>query len=287
MTQSTCTAPAPLPLEPLVPLSHGFRPGAWLTVLRLSVEQFVRGRRLLALAALFFLPTLIVIAARYGNPNYPKQVAKIEELLVFYMIPQALLPLTALILASGIIRDEEEGQTLTYLLIRPIPRPSIYIAKLLAAWIVAAGLAAVFTTVTLAAIHWGQPDFWGTVIPARALKIAALGALGLWVYVVLFGGVSLVVRWVLPLGVSYIALFEGVFANIDFTFRRVTVLWYVRILAERWLGLHVDSWSIDLEEAPGGVEALATLLIASLVIAALSAWRFGTREIRMKTPEGS
>jgi hypothetical protein len=81
-------------------------------------------------------------------------------------------------------------------------------------------------------------------------------------------------------------VFEGVFANIDFMVRRVTVLWYVRILAERWLGLHVDSWSIDLDLAPSGTEALATLATAALVLAVTSAWLFGGREIRVKTPEG-
>ena len=75
-------------------------------------------------------------------------------------------------------------------------------------------------------------------------------------------------RWVLPLGVGYIVMFEGVFANIDFMVRRLTVLWYARILSERWLGLHVGSWAIDLSEAPGGNEALWTLLAAAAVLGA-------------------
>jgi ABC-2 type transport system permease protein len=271
-----------LPLE----LSRGVRPGAWLTLLRISVEQLVRGRRLLALGALFTLPAVVALASRYDNPRFHEKVDQFESALIFYMIPQALVPLTALILASGMVRDEVEGQTLTYLLIRPLPRPAIYAAKLVAAWLVAAGLAAVFTAVALAVIHWGSDGFWGTIFPGRAVRVAALGALSLLVYVALFGGLSLVVRWVLPLGVAYIAVFEGVFANIDFVVRRLTVLWYVRILAERWLGLHVESWSINLDEAPSGPEALGTLLAAALVLAVASAWLFGSREIRMKTPEG-
>ena len=269
-----------------VKLSRGVRPGAWLTLLRISVEQLVRGKRLLALAALFTLPAIVALASRYDNPRFHEKVEPFESALIFYMIPQALVPLTALILAAGMVRDEVEGQTLTYLLIRPLPRPAIYAAKLVAAWLVATGLAAVFTAVALAVIHWGSDGFWGTIFPGRAVRVAALGALSLMVYVALFGGLSLVVRWILPLGVAYIVLFEGVFANIDFMVRRLTVLWYVRILAERWLGLHVESWSINLDEAPSGPEALGTLLAAALVLAVASAWLFGSREIRMKTPEG-
>ena len=103
----------------------------------------------------------------------------------------------------------------------------------------------------------------------------------------LFGGVSLIVRWVLPLGVAYIVVFEGFCANIDFAVRRVTVLWYVRILAERWFGFHIAAWKIKLDEAPSGTEAVVTLGTAALVMAIAAAWLFGTRELRVKTPDGS
>jgi ABC-2 type transport system permease protein len=278
--------PTTAPPRPPVRLPRGFRPSAWLTLLSVSVQQFVRGKRLLALAALFCLPTALTLVVRHYSPNYVEERSQAEEVIVFYMIPQALVPLTALILASGMIRDEVEGQTLTYLLIRPLPRPSVYAAKLLAAWLVSAGLAAVFTTAAVAAVHWGADGFWGEILPKRAAQVAGLSALSLMVYVALFGMLGLVVRWVLPLGVAYTVLFEGVFANIDFAVRRLTVLWYVRVLSGRWFGLDVDSWSIDLNTAPSANEALWTLVAAALVMAVGAAVAFGAREIRMKTPEG-
>jgi ABC-2 type transport system permease protein len=268
-------------------LSRTFHLSAWLTLLRISLQNLIRGRRLLVLAALFALPTVFALLIRYYNPQFDRERGQAEEALIFYMIPQALVPLSALVLASGMIRDEVEDQTLTYLLIRPLPRPSIYLAKLLAAWLVAAGLTVLFETTALAAISWGADDFWGAILPGRALRVSALSILSLLVYVSLFGGASLIVRWVLPFGVAYIVVFEGVFANIDFVVRRVTVLWYVRILAERWLGLHVDSWSINLSEAPSGQEALLTLVISAVVLAAASALLFSLREFRVKTPEGN
>jgi ABC-2 type transport system permease protein len=287
-TNHATSAPSPFDARADLPirLSRRFSISAWLTLFRISVIQFIRGRRLLALALLFLLPTVLALLERHFNPHHDEEVAQTEEILIFYMIPQALVPLSALILASGMIRDEVEGQTLTYLLIRPLPRPLIYAAKLLAAWCVSAALSAVFITAALAAVHWGADDFWGTILPIRAARVSALSALSLMVYVALFGGLSLLVRWVLPFGVAYTVMFEGVFANIDFMVRRLTVLWYVRILAERWLGLHVDSWSINLDEAPSGVEALLTLLIAAIVLGAGGGLLFGWREIRLKTPEG-
>ncbi|MFO0953340.1 MAG: ABC transporter permease [Isosphaeraceae bacterium] len=280
-------SPVLIPVEPAVKLARGFSPGAWLTLLGLSVRMLSRGRRLLALAALFAAPALLGFVIRYNDPNFRTRLDKIEEVLIFYMIPQALVPLTALILASGMIRDEVEGQTLTYLLIRPIPRPSIYLAKLAAAWGVSAALAAVFVTAALVVLHWGGPELWGEVVPGRAARLVGLSGLSLMVYVALFGILGLVSRWVLTLGVAYTVLFEGILANIDFAFRRVTVLYYVRILAERWFDVHVDSWSIRLEEAPSGTEALAYLAGAALVLSLAGAFAFGSSEIRVKTPEGA
>ena len=282
MTPTTATT-----FELPVRLPRGFSFSACLTLFRVSVRQFVRGKRLLVLALIFAMPTGLAALARYYNKADARMVTQLEESMVFYMIPQALVPLTALILAGGMIRDEVEGQTITYLLIRPIPRPLLYLAKLLAAWVVAAGLTLVFTSTALIAIHWGEPDLWGTVIPGHALRVSALSALSLIVYISLFGGLSLIFRWILPLGVAYIVVFEGFCANIDFAVRRVTVLWYVRILAERWFGMHIDAWGIKLDEAPSATEALVTLATAALVMALGAALLFGTRELRVKTPDGS
>ena len=279
----TTTSPIGLPVQ----LAGGLKFSAWLTLLRISVLQFVRGKRLIIMALLFALPTFLAMLARYYHEGSHGLAAQLEESMIFYMIPQALVPLSALILASGMIRDEVEGQTITYLLIRPIPRSLIYLAKLLAAWIVVAALTTFFTTTALIAIHWGAADLWGAIIPNRALRVSALSALSLLVYISLFGGLSLVFRWILPLGVAYIVVFEGFCANIDFAVRRVTVLWYVRIIAERWYGLHIEAWGIKLQEAPSAAEALLTLVIAALVMALASAWLFGRRELRVKTPDGS
>ena len=109
------------------------------------------------------------------------------------------MPLTALVLASGMIQDEVEEQTLTYLLIRPLPRPVDLRGE-------AAGdpgaspaaLAAVFTTLTFVAVYWGADDFGVATIPGRAARVRlASSALSLLVYVALFGCLGLVVRWVL------------------------------------------------------------------------------------------
>ena len=70
-------------------------------------------------------------------------------------LPQVVLPLVALMYASGIIHDEQEEQTITYLLIRPIPKWALYVVKLLATLTTTIVLTAVFTALTYAVVYVG------------------------------------------------------------------------------------------------------------------------------------
>lgn len=277
----------PADLAPVAPLdlSYPWNLSGFLTLLRLSVIRTIRGRRLVVLCALFALPAAIAVLARRENPSYSP--AQAEQALIFYLIPQALVPLTALLLASGMVQDEVEEQTMTYLLMRPLPRWSIYLAKLFATLFVAGALTAVLTTATFVAVYWNTDDLRETILPGRALQTSALLCLSLLAYGAIFGFLGLWVRRALALGVSYVVLFEGVFANIDFAVRKLTVMYYFRVLVARWVGLEYESWSMVLAEAPDSRECVLTLLAAFLVATAAGAFTFGMKEFRVKTPEGN
>jgi ABC-2 type transport system permease protein len=267
------------------PLSRRIDPAAIWTVVRMTVARQSRGRRLLVIAMLFTIPILIAVLARQYDVNY--KADEVENVLIFGMIFQALVPLTALLFASGMVQDDIEEQTLTYLLIRPVPRWMIYLAKLMATFLVAVVRAVLFTTATLIVIHWDDANLWKTVVLGRAPLIAALLALCLSAYVAVFGGLSLWARRTLVIGAIYIVVFEGVLANIDFVVRSATVMYYVRVLSVRWLDLPGSDWSIDLVTAPTAATCVITLLSATAILAILGAWSFSIREFRVKTPEGS
>ena len=269
----------PVPLSRRVPLS------ALVTLLGITAARQTRGRRLLIFSLLFALP--IVFAVLAHRFQVPYEASEVETVLVFGLIPQALVPLTALLFASGMVQDDVEEQTLTYLLIRPIPRWLIYAAKVAATWLVISALAAVFTSAALAAVYWGTSDLDAPALIRRALLISGLLSLSLLAYVAIFGGLSLLTRRSLVLGVGYIVVFEGVLANIDFVIRHVTVMYYVRTLSVRWLDLSGADWTIDPATAPDAATCLLTLLGIGVVLALLGSWLFSVREFRVKTPEGN
>jgi ABC-2 type transport system permease protein len=266
------------------PAARGFAGGALATLFVLTLRQHLRGRRLLILSLLFLLPSVLTIIIKLTADSPP--VGELEFAFVFNLIPHVLATLTALLYAAGIVQDEVEGQTLTYLLLRPLPRWAIYITKLVATILVTSLLTGAFTALTIAVINWDAPDARAAEVFERLAKTMALLTLALTAYCSLFAAISLLTRRSLIAGIVYIIAFEGLLANLDFVVRRLTAMYYFRILAMRWFDPpESKEWAIDLTQAPSAETCMLTLLGASLVFTLLGAWLMMRREFHVKTPE--
>jgi ABC-2 type transport system permease protein len=283
------------PLEALAPCDLSRPRGRELSALAelfwLTLRQHLRGRRPVVLIVLYALPCVLAVVLRSLSPPAPADV--LELALVYNLVPHVLAPLTALLYAGGMIQDEVEEQTLTYLLVRPLPRWGIYVTKLLATLLVTTLLVAGATAALYVAIYWGSPELMGGAALRRLFQTAAVMGLGQLAYGALFGCLGVLTRRTLLAGVAYIVAFEGLLANLDFVARSLTVVYYVRILALRWLDLPGEAaaewaelWGLDLETVPGGGACVLTLLGVALTATALGAMWFSRREFRMKTPEG-
>ncbi len=183
------------------------------------------------MAVLMLLPVLFAILARVADPAASPRVQEFD--LAFMFIPQALLPLLALVYASGILQDEQEQQTITYLLLRPVSKSLLYVVKLLAAMTAAVLLTLVSTSLTYTAIYAGHL-FQTDAVP-RCLQACLIGSLAVVTYCCLFGLLGLLTRRVLIAGIIYIALVEGLLANLPFAIRLITVIYYTRLIAYRTL----------------------------------------------------
>ena len=269
-----------------VSIRRGFIASALAALFALTLRQNVRGRRLLVLSLLFLLP--VVLAGVLNFVPYPPPPEISEFALVLHLIPHVLAPLTALLYAAGIVQDEVEEQTLTYLLLRPLPRWALYATRLAAAWLTTTVLTVLFTTLTLTVIYWNTSGLWGDVLPRRAATVAALMALAQTGYCSLFGLIGLLTRRSLLTGLAYIIVFEGLLANFDAVVRRLTVMYYFRVLSLHWLAPSgSEKWSIDLATAPSAERCLWTLLAVCALLVCLGAVVMRRREFRMKTAEGT
>jgi ABC-2 type transport system permease protein len=261
---------------------------ALAALFQLTVRQHTHGRRLLVLALLYLVPCALVILLRSLSP-VPADA--LELWLVLTLLPHGLAPLTALLYAAGVVSDEVEEQTLTYLLLRSVPRWQLYLTKLLATLCVTAVLVAVAVTALYVAIYAGKPEFWTEALPRAGLVIVVmtLAQIG---YCALFGFLGLVTRRSLIAGIVYIAAIEGVLANLDFVGRALTVVYYVRTLMLRWLELPAEqlrrcqeTWGMtEMEKLPSAGTCVLIVLGVGVVISVVSALWFARSEFRVKTP---
>ncbi|MGD0390966.1 MAG: ABC transporter permease [Tepidisphaeraceae bacterium] len=281
------------------PAGRGLSLTALWTLYAFSLRQHRHGKRWIVMAALMLLPAGLALLVRNTAHNVPG--VALEFVFGFMLIPQALLPLVALIYASGMIQDEQEDQTITYLLIRPIPKWALYAMKLLATLTVAVVLTVVFTSLTYAAIYAGadrQPEH----VLLRCLKASSIHATAVVAYCCLFGLMSLMAKRILIVGILYIAIFEGLFANLAFGVRLLTVIYYTRLIAYRTLPFIVstpfgtqdfaaEAWQLDIRNDPKLLEhpqfgtCLIVLFVGSLVLTALAAFLCSRREFYVKTAE--
>lgn len=281
--------------------------GGMATLFALTLRQYVHGRRWLAMAALFLVPAGLATLIRTTAPDVPPLA--LEFALVMMFIPQLVLPLTALIYASGMMQDEQEEQTITYLLIRPLPKWAIYVVKWLATVTVTVTLTAVFTGLTFAAIYAGAPwtgaaDPATTSVMKRCLVTIGVHSLAVGTYCGLFGLLGLVLKRTLVAGMVYTVVIEGLLANMPFGIRLATVIYYTRIIAYRLLSYELMepgsgrtedvaavAWQLDVQRDPELLThpqvstCIAVLVIASLTCTAIAAWICSRREFHVKTPE--
>src|SRR5439155_3893247 len=117
------------------------------------------------------------------------------------------------------------------------------------------------------ATYWGTTDLWGDVLPGRVVQAAALFAAAQVGYCAIFSFISLLTRRSLIAGIAYIVIIEGALANWPFIVRELTVMYYFRVLALRWLNPpYTGNWAIDPASAASTTTSLAILFGTSLVL---------------------
>jgi ABC-2 type transport system permease protein len=272
---------------------------AYWTLYWLTLRQHLHGKRWIVVLLLFAVPAGMAILVRSTATGVPSLL--LEFVLIWLLVPQALLPLVTLLYASGIIQDEQEEQTITYLLIRPINKWLLYWTKMIATWTTTSALVVILTVVTYAAIYVGSGVDWNDVV-LRGVKAAAILSLAAMAYCSIFGAIGLLTKRVLIVGILYTAFVEGVLASLPLSVRLVTVVYYTRLIAYRSLDFVVPRpnggddvaaafWFFNIKDDPTLAEhpqlstCVLILLGTCLVCTTLAGWLCSQYEFHVKTPE--
>jgi ABC-2 type transport system permease protein len=233
------------------------------SIFRLSLHQLVKRRRLLILLLLAFLPVAIaaiVYALAGSDPsNDANSINTLWSNLLDAMVVAAILPIVTIALATAAFGEELEDRTLSYLVLKPIPRWRIVLPKLLATIAVAGSLLVVSGAVaTVLGLD-------GSVRAGVAAAVALFA--GVLAYAAIFTWAGLVSTRALAFGLVYVFLWEGLLSTFLGGVRYFSVRAYTLAILHGIDGNHFESLSERVIEFPAGIVGAAAVTVVFFFLA--------------------
>lgn len=225
---------------PALPRHHDLRAGLFWLGFHLRRRLRTRAFRFWAAAVVLGVVFLAVVGRATTED--------LGELLVL-----GLTPLMALFFGTGVLREEIEDQTLTYGFSRPVGRPWLYAARVLAAALPVALLA------VPAAVWAGL-----RVGPQTALQLGVAALLATFAYSGFFALLGQLIRWPAWFGLAFLLFWDSLVGRVPGFLGRLTVSTYVRGITG--LAPQDTAWSV-LWEAP--TPALSTVVLLGFTGATL------------------
>jgi ABC-2 type transport system permease protein len=147
---------------------------AFAAIVSTTVRQLLGGRRIILLLLIALLPAgvLIVLLAGGGSHLGDQEAFHEAPMVILVLI---VLPVASLVFGAGALGDERRDSTLSFLLLRPLPRSALASAKLLGAWLATFAVVGGGATV-LAVVFGARTGIWdplGPLLLAVALSTLA------------------------------------------------------------------------------------------------------------------
>jgi ABC-2 type transport system permease protein len=173
-----------------------------------------------------------------------------------------LVPIVTLIVAASALGDERRDGTLSFLVLRPIPRSVIALSKFGGAAIVAVGLN-IFGAVALTVVYGIETGSWSLIVP-----LTVGGAFASIVYASLFVPLGFFTDRAVLVGLAFVFIFENAVVS---ALSGLSALSPWRIGLSAFTGLAPGEVAAELVDFGGaGLSSFGTALFRTVLIAALS-----------------
>lgn len=223
-------------------------------VFRLSAGQLLGRGRAILMGLLALLPVGLALIFRLGGTD-TAPADWVANVFFDGLLTTTLLPLVALVFGTAALGAEIEDGTAVYLLAKPVARSRIIVGKLLAAWLVTAGVVLASGLVG-GAIGLGGAS-GGRLLGGFGIALAA----GSLVYCALFVMLSVVTSRALIAGLAYVFIWEGLINGLFSGTRLLSVRHYTLGVAD---GL-VTSDQFEARLAVGSAIVMAVVVVAGSV----------------------
>jgi ABC-2 type transport system permease protein len=249
-------------------------------VFRLSLATLVKSRRTLMIGVLCFLP---VIGSIFGTAFMLSGIAQQEvtgfSLTSFIIVNgyvHVLLLVVTLFYGTALVSDELEDKTLTYLLIRPVSKATIYLGKYLAYLVAAALLLLPSATLCfLISMAADPPGESSRHVPILLQDLAVL-SIGILAYGALYAVIGAVTKRPVFVGLAFTFIWETLVTFIPGYLSKLTIKHYLSALLPHAVS---QRGIIGLFETPTSAPmAVLILLLTTAGFLALGAWAFTNKE---------
>jgi ABC-2 type transport system permease protein len=236
-----------------------------LTIASITARGMLGRKRTLLLLALPVILLALAVGLRLTGSNDLDS----GTVLLHRFAIGTLLPLLALIAATGVISPEIDDGQIMYLLTKPISRPVISTTKLLVAIMLVAAFAAVPTFAAGMIMVGTQADL------ALAFTLGVLA--GGVAYCALFVALSVVSRYPVTIGLVYVLVWETMIGNFAPGAQTLSVQQWAYTVAD----LATTATTIEAVVKPAtALPLLAVVIVAGTVLAG---WRL--RVLAISGPE--
>ena len=236
-------------------------------VLRLSLRQLAGVRRLLIVSLLTLLPVALALAIRFGAGDDAETDDVITGVIDAILVA-GILPLVTMALATASFGNELEDKTLSYIMLKPVPRWKIALPKLIAPILVAGPLVVISGA---AAAYIGLDSGFKT-----PLAVGAALLVGVVAYSAVFTWAGLITTRALSFAIVYVFLWEGVVSTFISGVRYLSVRGYTLAVMHGLDETGLESISDRVIEFPA---AIGGALLVSAVFFWLTIWRLRKMDV--------
>lgn len=253
------------------------------------IKNEIRNKRAIGMILLGLVPPLIAFVLfifQYKLQQMDIELSTIYPRVSLLIYLHFLLPLVSVLAGTSIITDEVRDRTLSYLMVRPNPKWSIVISKMLASiiFLVPIFMLSLCLTYSLLSIPEGI-SHWMSNIP-QLLQSCMVLILGLVVYIPLFTFIGGLIKKPVILGLFFAFGWEAQVSLFPGNIKLLTVSHYLHVLYPTSSQTNTVSPSSILNfiiktKQTSDLTAWSVLIVSCAVFTLLAASLLYIREYRM------